>query len=69
MRELSSVTGVPAPRSLAEIGGVMSRPLVGMEEEPSPLERLCMEARAAVDAAARPDRVAPLDDPSSARLP
>ena len=61
--------GVLAPRSLAEIGGVMSCPLVGMEEEPSPLERLCMEARAAVDAAARPDRAVPPDDTSSARPP
>lgn len=35
--------------SLAEIGEVMSRPLVGMEEEPSQLERLCLACRAAVD--------------------
>ncbi len=41
-------------RSLAEIGAVMSRPLVGMEEEASHLERLCIAARAAVDAALQP---------------
>jgi predicted membrane chloride channel (bestrophin family) len=34
--------------SLAEIGEVMSRPLVGMEEEASQLERLCLACRAAV---------------------
>ena len=34
--------------SLSEIGEVMSRPLVGMEEEPSQLERLCLATRAAV---------------------
>jgi hypothetical protein len=37
-----------ALRSLAEIGEVMSRPLVGMEEEASQLERLCLACRAAV---------------------
>lgn len=41
-----------AGRSLAEIGNVVSRPLVGMDEEASPLEHLCIAARAAVDAAA-----------------
>lgn len=34
--------------SLAEIGEVMSRPLVGMDEEASQLERLCLACRAAV---------------------
>lgn len=34
--------------SLAEVGEVMSRPLVGMEEEASQLERLCFACRAAV---------------------
>lgn len=37
--------------SLAEIGEVMSRPLVGMEEEASQLERLCLACRAAIDSA------------------
>ena len=31
--------------TLAEVGAALSRPLVGMEEEPSELERLCWEAR------------------------
>lgn len=39
----------------------MSRPIVGMEEEPSSLERLCMKARAAVDAATHPERPPLLD--------
>lgn len=47
--------------SLSEIGSAMSRPIVGMEEEPSSLERLCMKARAAVDAAAHPERPSLLD--------
>lgn len=36
--------------TLAEIGSIASRPLVGMEEEPSQLERICRLARSAVDA-------------------
>lgn len=35
--------------TLAEIGGVASRPLVGMEEEASQLEKACRAARAAMD--------------------
>jgi len=31
--------------SLTEIGAVMSRPLVGIEEEPSELERVCLRVR------------------------
>ena len=31
--------------TLAEVGAALSRPLVGMDEEPSELERLCWEAR------------------------
>ena len=31
--------------SLSEIGAVMSRPLVGIEEEPSELERTCLRVR------------------------
>jgi len=31
--------------TLAEIGSVASRPLVGMEEEPSELEKACTAAR------------------------
>lgn len=38
--------------SLAEIGIVVSRPLVGLEEESSPLEVMCIAARASIDAAA-----------------
>ena len=37
--------------TLAEIGAVASRPLVGLDEEPSQLEEICAAARAAVDAA------------------
>ena len=37
--------------TLAEIGLVASRQLVGMQEEPSQLESICLAARAAVDAA------------------
>ena len=37
--------------TLAEIGLVASRQLVGMQEEPSQLESVCLAARAAVDAA------------------
>ena len=45
---------MPAGLTLAEIGAVVSRPLVGLDEESSELERLCLAARAAVaDAAAR----------------
>ena len=33
--------------SLSEIGAVMSRPLVGIEEEPSELERICLRVREA----------------------
>ncbi len=36
--------------TLAEIGAVVSRPLVGLDEESSELERLCLAARAAVTA-------------------
>lgn len=35
---------------MAEIGAVVSRPLVGIDEEPSELERLCLAARAHADA-------------------
>ena len=35
--------------TLAEIGTVASRPLVGMEEEASQLEQICQLARSAVD--------------------
>eukprot|EP00887_Chlorella_sp_A99_P007414 scaffold2.g7414.t1 len=38
-----------AGMSLAEIAGVVTRPLIGLDEEPSELERLCFEARAEVD--------------------
>ena len=34
-----------AGMSLSEIGAVMSRPLVGIEEEPSELERVCLRVR------------------------
>lgn len=34
--------------TLAEIAGVVTRPLIGMEEEPSELERICFNARAEV---------------------
>mmetsp|Transcript_15386 Transcript_15386/g.46445 ORF Transcript_15386/g.46445 Transcript_15386/m.46445 type:complete len:1132 (+) Transcript_15386:545-3940(+) len=53
--------GAAAGLSLSEIGNAMSRPIVGMEEEPSSLERLCMKARAAVDAATHPERPPLLD--------
>jgi len=36
--------------TLAEIGSLASRPFVGMEEEPSELERLCLEVRAQLEA-------------------
>ena len=39
--------------TLADIGALASRPLVGMEEEPSQLERVCWGARAEVDALKR----------------
>lgn len=39
--------------TLADIGALCSRPLVGMEEEPSQLERVCWGARAEVDALRR----------------
>jgi hypothetical protein len=35
--------------TLAEIAGVATRPLIGMEEEPSELERICFNARAEVE--------------------
>ena len=35
--------------TLAEIAGVVTRPLIGMEEEPSELERVCFNARAEVE--------------------
>jgi hypothetical protein len=35
--------------SLAEIAGVVTRPLLGVEEEPSELERVCFNARAEVE--------------------
>ena len=31
--------------SLSEIGAAMSRPLVGIDEEPSELERVCLRVR------------------------
>ncbi|KAK9829280.1 hypothetical protein WJX72_004922 [[Myrmecia] bisecta] len=37
--------------SLAEIGTVVSRPLVGLDEESSELEKLCLQAREEADAA------------------
>lgn len=36
--------------TLAEIGALASRPFVGMDEEPSELERLCLEVRAQLEA-------------------
>ena len=39
--------------TLADIGALASRPLVGMEEEPSQLERVCWGARAEVNALRR----------------
>lgn len=45
--------------SLSEIGTVMSRPLVGFEEDPSELERLCLRVREAVSS---PAISAQLDD-------
>ncbi len=36
--------------TLAEIGAAVSRPLVGMDEDPSELERLCLAARTHADA-------------------
>lgn len=35
--------------TLAEIAGVATRPLIGMDEEPSELERICFNARAEVE--------------------
>ena len=35
--------------NLSEIGTIISRPLVGLDEEPSDLEKLCTAAREAVD--------------------
>ncbi|PSC70453.1 phosphatidylinositol 4-kinase gamma 7-like isoform B [Micractinium conductrix] len=35
--------------TLTEIAGVVTRPLIGMEEEPSELERICFNARAEVE--------------------
>lgn len=35
--------------TLSEIAGVVTRPLIGMEEEPSELERICFNARAEVE--------------------
>ena len=42
--------GASGGLSLAEIAAVATRPLVGLEEEPSELERACAAARAEVDA-------------------
>lgn len=42
--------GAAGGLSLAEIAAVATRPLVGLEEEPSELERACAAARAEVDA-------------------
>lgn len=47
--------GASGGLSLAEIAGVASRPLVGLEEEPSELERACAAARAEVDALSEDD--------------
>ena len=44
--------GAAAGLSLSEIGSVLSRPLVGMDEEPSELEKLCSAAHAQVMQAA-----------------
>ena len=41
--------GAAAGLTLAELGGAVSRPLVGLEEEPSHLERACEMARERVD--------------------
>lgn len=41
--------GAAAGLTLAEIAGVATRPLIGMEEEPSELERICFNARAEVE--------------------
>lgn len=41
--------------TLAEIGSLASRPFVGMEEEPSELERLCLEVRAHIEALSEED--------------
>ena len=46
--------------SLAEIATVVTRPLIGMDEEPSELERLCFAARTEVDAFA--DELTDLDE-------
>jgi hypothetical protein len=40
--------GVQAGLSLMEVASVMTRPLVGLADEPSELERLCLDARAVV---------------------
>ena len=40
--------GAAAGLTLSEIGNVLSRPLVGIDEEPSELEKLCAAARAEV---------------------
>jgi hypothetical protein len=44
--------------SLSEIAGVVSRPLVGLEDEPSELEQLCEAARREVDEAIAADAAA-----------
>jgi hypothetical protein len=44
--------GAAAGLSLSEIAAVATRPLVGLDDEPSPLEELCYGVRAEVDAAA-----------------
>ena len=41
-----------SPLPLLQIAGVATRPLIGMEEEPSELERVCLAARAAAPLAA-----------------
>ena len=51
--------------TLAEIGALASRPFVGMEEEPSELERLCLEVRAQLEALSEDEDDAELDASST----
>ena len=51
--------------TLAEIGALASRPFVGMEEEPSELERLCLEVRAQLEALSEDEDDAEVDASST----
>lgn len=49
--------------SLSEIGQFVSRPLVGLDEDPSELEKICFEAKEEVGLAIPPEMTEDLCSP------